>query len=204
MTSKEQADKLTIKCLRHQLQWCYENGMAFDSGQEQYCVLPRALADENGHPHKSNKSHWTEKLHQHYQSAQPEVIVSPLPWLPQAVIIDAMFTIHTKPLRRTTTMADYSKFLYNQHVLEHFKMGSVVEVHLVFDNPTINKFNPKQFEQVRRHTNTKASQKQHQHHPFNIHSQIPQGWQEFLECLTCKRAIVELIGGLYFYRWAVT
>ena len=60
----------------------------------------------------------------------------------------------------------------------------------------MNKFNPKQFEQVRRH-NIKASQKQHQHHPFNIHSQIPQGWQEFLECLTCKRAIVESIG-LYF------
>ena len=130
MTSKEQADKLTIKCLRRQLQWCYDNGMAFDSGQEQYCVLPRALADENGHPYKSNKSQWTEKLHHRYQSAQPEVIVSSLPWLPQAVIIDAMFIIHTKPLRRTTTMADYSKFLYNQHVLEHFKMGSV-EVHLV-------------------------------------------------------------------------
>ena len=38
-------------------------------------------------------------------------------------------------------MADYSKFLYNQHVLEYIKMGNV-EVHLVFDIPTVNKFNP--------------------------------------------------------------
>jgi len=89
-------------------------------------------------------------------------------------------------------MADYGNFFYNQHILEHFKMGSA-EVHLVFDGPTIKKFNPKQFEQVRRYK-IKTSQKQHQHHSFTIDSQIPQGWQEFLECLTCKRAIVETIG----------
>ena len=78
-------------------------------------------------------------------------------------------------------------------------MGSA-EVHLVFDNPTINKFNPKQFEQVRCHK-TKAPQKQHQHHSFTVDSQIPQGWQEFLECSTCKRAIVESIG---LYSWDIT
>jgi len=67
-------------------------------------------------------------------SVQPSVIVSTLPWLPEAIIIDAMFMIHTKPLRRTTTMADYSKFLFHQFVQEHFKMGTA-KVHLVFDNP---------------------------------------------------------------------
>ena len=192
MTPKEQEAKQVIKCLRRRLQWCNENCMSFDSGEEQYSILPRALADEDGYPHKSNKSHWTEKLQHRYQSAQPGVIVSSLPWLPEAVIIDAMFMIHTKPLRRTTTMADYIKFLYHQYVLEHFKMG-ISEVHLVFDNPAMNTFNPKQFEHARRH-NSEALKRQHQHHSFNIDSQIPQGWPEFLECATCKRAIVESVG----------
>ena len=42
-------------------------------------MLPRALADEDGCPHKSNKSSWTEKLHHRYESVQPEAIVSSLP-----------------------------------------------------------------------------------------------------------------------------
>ena len=70
------------------------------------------------------------------------------------------------------------------------------EVHLVFDNPAMNTFNPKQFEQARHH-NSETPKKQHQRHSFDINSQIPHGWLEFLECLTCKRAIVESVG-LYF------
>ena len=44
--------------------------------------------------HKSNKSNWTDKLQQHYQSVEPNVIVSSLPWVPQTAIIDAMFIIN--------------------------------------------------------------------------------------------------------------
>ena len=90
MTPKEQEAKQVFKCLRRHLQWCNENRVSFNSGEEQYSILPRALADEDGYPSKSNKSHWTEKLHHRYQSVQPSVIVSLLPWLPQAVIIDAI------------------------------------------------------------------------------------------------------------------
>ena len=93
MTPKEQEAKQVIKCLRCHLQWCNENRVSFNSGEEQYSILPRALADEDGYPNKSNKSHWTEKLHHCYQSAQPSVIISSLPWLPQVVIIDAMFML---------------------------------------------------------------------------------------------------------------
>ena len=153
-----------------------------------YCILPRVLADEDGCPYKSIKSHWTEKLSISTTKSNCQCIT--MVTSTKAVIIDVMFMIHTKPLR-TTTMADYSKVLYNQHALEHFKIG-IAEVHLVFDNPTINKFNPKQFEQVRCHK-TKAPQKQYQHHSFIVDSQIPQGWQEFMECSTCKRAIVDYI-----------
>ena len=57
MTSKEQEAKQVIKCMRWRLQWCNKNQMSFDSSEEQYSVLPRALADEDGYPHGANKSH---------------------------------------------------------------------------------------------------------------------------------------------------
>ena len=67
--------------------------MTYDSSEEQYSILPRAIADEDGNPHKANKSNWTDKLQSHYESAEPPVFVNMIPWLPQAVIIDAMFLI---------------------------------------------------------------------------------------------------------------
>jgi len=71
--------------------------------------------------------------------------------VPDAVVIDAMFMINTRPLRRTTTIPEYGKLLFH-YILEHFRLGTS-EVHLVFDNPSTQMFNPKQFEQVRRHNN---------------------------------------------------
>ena len=71
MTPKEQEAKQVIKCLRRRLQWCNKHQLSFDSSEEQYSVLPRALADENGYPHKANKSHWTDNLQQRYQLTEP-------------------------------------------------------------------------------------------------------------------------------------
>ena len=80
-------------------------------------------------------------------------------------------------------------------MLEYFRLWTS-EVHVVFDSPSTQIFNPKQFEQVRRH-NSKTPQK-HEHHLFNADSSIPQGrWSEFLDCPSCKRKIVEALG-LYF------
>ena len=72
-------------------------------------MLPRALADENGSPHKASKSTWTEKIKNRYKSAQPNVITHCLPegWHPEVAILDAMFLINTRPLRQTKTIADY-------------------------------------------------------------------------------------------------
>lgn len=47
-------------------------------------------------------------------------------------------------MRRTKTTSDYTNFLFNQFVLEHYK-ARPKEVHLIFDNPTTRKFDPKQF-----------------------------------------------------------
>ena len=118
LTPKEQEAKQVIKCLRRRLQWCSTSKSTFDPGEEQYSVLPRALANEDGIPHKSSKSHWTDKLQQRYQSSEFKLISSSLAWVPQTVIIDAMFIIHTRPLRRTSNIAEYGKLLFNQYVLE--------------------------------------------------------------------------------------
>ena len=51
-----------IKCLRRRLAWCNHTKLTYDSSEEQYSVLSRALADENGNPHKASKSNWSDKL----------------------------------------------------------------------------------------------------------------------------------------------
>jgi len=165
----------------------------YDPSEEQYSILPRAIADEDGNPHKVNKSNWTDKLQNCYQSTEPPVFVNVIPWLPQAVIIDAMFLINTTLLRRTKTISEYAKFLFNQFVLEHYKAGTK-EVYLIFDNPTTRKFNPKQFEHTRRYNTNKKCSSQHEHCVLTPNSNIPLGWREHLQCRVCKQSITEAIG----------
>ena len=114
-------------------------------------------------------------------------------WVPQTVIIDAMFMINTKPLRRTVTIADYGKLLFHQHAVQHYKTGTT-KVHLIFDNLGQQRFNPKQYEQARRYNKRNNT---HEHQTLDPNSNIPQGWHKCLQCKTCKRSIVEAIG-LYF------
>ena len=83
-TPKEQEAKQVIKCLRRRLAWCNQSNVTYDSSEEQYSILPRAIADEDGNPHKANKSNWTDKLQNRYQSTEPPVFVNVIPWLPQA------------------------------------------------------------------------------------------------------------------------
>lgn len=95
---KEQEARQVIKCLRRRLAWCNHGNLQCDVSEEQYSVFPRALADENGNPHKSSKSNWSDKLTSRYESADPPVFISYLPFIPQVVIIDAMFMLNTRPL----------------------------------------------------------------------------------------------------------
>ena len=155
--------------------WCNQTKLTYNSSEEQYSVLPRALADEDSNPHKGNKSTWTDKLQNRYQSADPPVFMNLLPWVPEVVIIDAMFMINMKPLRRTVTIIDYSKLLFNQYALEHYKAGTN-EVYLIFDKPA-QYFNPKQFEHVRR-SKTKTSNSNHEHIAFTPDTDISQRWRE--------------------------
>ena len=81
-----------IQCLRRQLAWSKHNSQSEIIDDEmQYSLLPRALADEEGNPHKGSKSHWTDKLHSRYRTTTPSVFTNSPPWTPQVVLIDAMF-----------------------------------------------------------------------------------------------------------------
>ena len=43
------------KCLRHRLAWCNYTNLPYDSSQEQYSLLPRAIADQDGKTPTSGK-----------------------------------------------------------------------------------------------------------------------------------------------------
>ena len=73
---------------------------------------------------------------------------------------------------------------------QHFN-ASVSEVHLVFDKPGREQFNPKQFEQSRR---DKQMSTNHLHTTFAPNSRTPNGWQEVINCRECKQSIIEAIG----------
>ena len=82
---------------------------------------------KNGIPHKSAKSQWNNELKTRYSSCKPEVFIcfieSDLE--PQAVVIDTMFLLNTKPLLGTKTIQQYTKLLFVRFIQEHLKCGSL-------------------------------------------------------------------------------
>ena len=69
----DKENKLVNLCLRKRLAWCNRTGLSYDLCTEQYSTYPRALADENGMPHKASKGIWKDKLQARYSQASPQV-----------------------------------------------------------------------------------------------------------------------------------
>lgn len=113
VTRKEKEAKLVTKCLRRRLAWASRSNQSTHNLSDQYSIFPRALADEYGNPHKASKSTWKEKIRSRYKFAPSPVLLSAIPpgWIPQTVIIDAMFLINTTPLRRNKTITDFTSTL---------------------------------------------------------------------------------------------
>ena len=118
--------------------------------------------------------------------------------MPQTVIIDTMFMINIKLLRRTMTIADYGKLVFHHHVLHHYRNGTH-EVQSIFDNRHTQIFDLKQYERARWYSKKATTFKQHQHQLFDPDLCIPQRWQDCLECGVCKRAKVKQLD-FSFYR----
>ena len=90
-SARDKENKHVIQCLRRKLAWCKHNTHSDN-------IYPRALADEHGFPHKGNKSTWADKLQSQYRTTDPTVFFN---WTPDVMLIDAMFLINVRPLRRT-------------------------------------------------------------------------------------------------------
>lgn len=189
MTQKEREQRETIKCMRKRLAWCNQTGEKFDESEEQYSVLPRSLANFDCSPQKGSKSKWTDKLKGRYKAIE-NPFLSKLDWVPEVVIIDAMFLINTTPLRQHKTLEHYSDLLFRQYAVPHYVNGTI-EVHLVFDCPSRVDFNPKFYEQKRRDSQTSGRKNNHTHHTFSTESSIPRPWRDYLDCRKCKRSMIE-------------
>ena len=194
ISQKEKEERDTNKYLRRRLAWCNRTGQQFDEGEEQYSLLPRALADPDGNPHKGTKSNWTDKLKARYGSSDSFIPLPP--WVPQVAIVDAMFPLNITPLRQHKTIKQYAYLLFRVSIVPHFSRGTP-EVHLVFDHPERLPFNPKDCEHKRRYGNSKNSTSEHTHVKLSPQSPIPRPWREHLECRQCKRSIVEALGLAY-------
>ena len=66
ISHKEKEERETSKYLRRRLAWCNQTGQQYDESEEQYSLLPRALAEPDGGLHTGAKSKWTDKLKSRY------------------------------------------------------------------------------------------------------------------------------------------
>ncbi len=111
--------------------------------------LPKALVDANGLPYKSSKSNTTAFFKTCYNHTPAVVHSFPPSWIPHSAILEGMFMIQTSPIPTMSTMKDYVKLLFSKYVKPHFQAG-VIEVHVVFDNPSALPESPKEIEHRRR------------------------------------------------------
>ena len=119
--------KQVTKCLRQRLAWCNRTGQTYNPSSQQYSAFPRAICNEKGAPQKGSKAVWTDKIEKRYSNKtcqwMPVVHFLPSGWIPEVVIMDAMFLIK-----------DYAKLILNHFAMQHYKAG-VREVHILIDAP---------------------------------------------------------------------
>ena len=61
-TPQQKEAKQVIQCQWRRLAWSKHNEQQPDAlNNDHYSILPRAIVDEEGYPHKCNKSRWTNK-----------------------------------------------------------------------------------------------------------------------------------------------
>ena len=92
---------------------------------------------------------WKGKINKKYQ--QFDVVTNNLPpnWVPEIIVFDKMFLINCKPLLSTKTITEYAMLLKNRFFVPHYR-NNAKEIHMIFDGPKEQYFNPKMFDQKRR------------------------------------------------------
>lgn len=70
---------------------------------------------------------------------------------------------------------DYGTLLLNRFVIQHYKAGAK-QVHVLFDSPSQQTFNPKVYEQKRRDTSILHTGS-HEHIDFQPHTKVPKNME---------------------------
>ena len=182
LTNAERQKKIVSLCLRKRL--LAQNGLNQLPTQDQYLELPRAIADANGMPHKSEKRNARQFLHERYEIMSPHF---PTNWFPDVVILEGMFMIQSTPFPGCT-MKQYSAFLLDQYV-QYYIQKNVAEIHIVFDHANRHQHHPKQIERACRNATCI-----HNHTLFHDALKAPTKWRDHLDCSVCKRRIVNYVG----------
>lgn len=159
---------------------------------QQYIEFPRALCTTDGLPVKGQKSIATNFYQARYKDSDLIIHAFPSTWIADAVILEGMFLINTKPLHSHKVMGNYGNFLMRRFIVPYLKKGSQ-EVHLLFDDPGRQSENPKQFEQSRRDT----SLSEHICFVFFDDAEVPAKWQPTIKCRTCKRRLTTFLSGYF-------
>ena len=161
----------------------------------QISPLPRALVDINTSlPHKGNKSTSTRYLEKRYKDVPVVTPHLPACWIPDAVILEGMFIIHTPPLP-IMTWTDYIQLLLSNSAIPHFKAG-VLQVHIIFDNPGSLSITPKEIERRRRDNSKKEPSSHDCSEISGISNEQPiptTAWSDLLACRSCKKALTHFV-----------
>ena len=190
LNNLQREKNLVAKCLKSRLIWAQIHGGIDESPEQQYLELPRAIATEDGIPHKGQKSHTSTFYGKRYgeKVIQPAF---PMGWHPDIVVIEGMFMINSVPLRIHTTMSEYTRHLLLRYAVCYLKTG-VKEVHVIFDDAGRLPNNPKIIEQSRRDASTNIDN--HEHITFSAEMKVPSKWRELIQCRKCKRQLVVYMG----------
>ena len=183
LTEAEQQKKVVSLCLRKRLMAQCQQPTLF-SKTDQYLELPRAIADANGLPHKSDKKNARDYFHNRYDILLPQL---PINWFPDAIILKGKFMIQSIPFPGCT-MEQYTAFLLDKYTKFYINLG-VPEIHIVFDHANRQEDHPKQIERQRRNATC-----HHNHTMFHDSLKAPSKWRDHLDCTVCKRRIVNYIG----------
>ena len=74
--------------------------------------------------------------------------------------------------------------------------GMFLIVHLIFDSPSMQSFNPKGYERTRRDSAC-TSTSNHEHITFTPLTKIPNSWRSLIECRECKQSIMAALSLAY-------
>ena len=150
----------------------------------QFIEQPRALEDVHNNPTTGQKSYMTKALSTRYKDITNQAL--PSGWQQELAILEGMFLINIKPLGKT--FEEYAQLLSRRFVRPQFDSGTT-EVHILFDDPNHQPFNPKHWEQMRRDNHCSTATHQHL---ANIEDTllVPTDWKSLLGCRECKKKLV--------------